>query len=94
MEKLSLRKKGVGSEARAEQMARSDVDLLLLNETEQKRHRNKQKKRRLQGREEEVLFFEYAVIVFNHLNLEFRSVILSIGIVSAIFPIPIPVSNN
>lgn len=53
--KLSLKKKGMGSEARAERMANADADLQLLNESERGRLLQKQKKRRLQGREDEVL---------------------------------------
>ncbi|CAJ1972014.1 unnamed protein product [Sphenostylis stenocarpa] len=55
VEKLSLKKRGVGSEARAERMANANPDLQLLNETERGRQLQKQKKRRLQGREDEVL---------------------------------------
>ncbi|XP_027330419.1 peptidyl-prolyl cis-trans isomerase CYP57 isoform X2 [Abrus precatorius] len=55
VEKLSLKKKGVGSEARAERMANADADLQLLNEAERGRQLQKQKKRRLQGRENDVL---------------------------------------
>lgn len=54
VEKLSIKKKGIGSEARAERMAKADVDLQLLGHAEQERHMQKQKKRRLQGREEDV----------------------------------------
>ncbi|KAJ4709026.1 Peptidyl-prolyl cis-trans isomerase [Melia azedarach] len=54
-EKLSLKKKGLGSEVRAERMANADADLQLLNEAERGRLLQKQKKRRLQGREDEVL---------------------------------------
>lgn len=52
--KLSLNKKGIGSEARAEHMVNTDVDLQLLNEAERGRQLQKQKKRRIQGREDEV----------------------------------------
>ncbi|KAK2394144.1 Cyclophilin peptidyl-prolyl cis-trans isomerase family protein [Trifolium repens] len=55
VEKLSMKKKGIGSEARAERMANADTDMQLLNEAERGRHLQKQKKRRLQGREDEVL---------------------------------------
>lgn len=55
VEKLSLKKKGIGSEARAERMAHADVDLQLLGHAEQERLMQKQKKRRLQGREEDTL---------------------------------------
>ncbi|KAI4316501.1 hypothetical protein L6164_024481 [Bauhinia variegata] len=55
VEKLSLKKKGIGSEARAERMANADSDLQLLNEAERGRQLQKQKKRRLKGREDEIL---------------------------------------
>ncbi|EXB57655.1 Peptidyl-prolyl cis-trans isomerase CWC27-like protein [Morus notabilis] len=53
--KLSMNKKGLGSEARAERMANANVDLELLNEAERGRQLQKQKKRRLQWREDEIL---------------------------------------
>lgn len=52
--KLSMKKKGIGSEASAERTSR-DANLHLLNPAEQERHLQKQKKRRLQGREDETL---------------------------------------
>ena len=52
-----MNKKGLGSEARAERIANANVDLQLLNEAERGRQLQKQKKRRLQGREDEVLTF-------------------------------------
>ena len=52
-----MNKKGIGSEARAERMVNTDVDLQLLNEAERGRQLQKQKKRRLQGREDEVFLF-------------------------------------
>ncbi|XVF35306.1 hypothetical protein REPUB_Repub18cG0134100 [Reevesia pubescens] len=55
VEKLSLKKKGMGSEARAERMANTDADLQLFSEAERGRLLQKQKKRRLQGREDEIL---------------------------------------
>ncbi|KAK1313877.1 Peptidyl-prolyl cis-trans isomerase-like 2 [Acorus calamus] len=55
VEKLSLKKKGVGSEARAERLATANVDLQLLNRGEQERQLHKQKKRRLLGRAEDTL---------------------------------------
>ncbi|CAN6582937.1 unnamed protein product [Malus baccata var. baccata] len=55
VDKLSLKKKGIGSEARAECMANADADLQLLGEAERGRQLQKQKKRRNQGREDEVL---------------------------------------
>ncbi|XP_022941219.1 peptidyl-prolyl cis-trans isomerase CYP57 [Cucurbita moschata] len=55
VEKLSMKKKGIGSEARAERMANADSDLQLLGEAERGRQLQKLKKRRLQGREDEVL---------------------------------------
>lgn len=53
--KLSIRKKGIGSEARAVHMANADADLQLLNVAERERLLQKQKKRRLKGREDDVL---------------------------------------
>lgn len=69
VEKLSIKKKGVGSEARAEHMAKADVDLQLLGHAEQERHMHKQKKRRLQGREEDVCvhFLDIILVSFNML---------------------------
>ncbi|KAK9946244.1 hypothetical protein M0R45_011718 [Rubus argutus] len=55
VEKLSLKKKGIGSEAKAERMAHADEDLQLLSEAERGRQLQKQKKRRNQGREEETI---------------------------------------
>ncbi|KAJ7966402.1 putative Peptidyl-prolyl cis-trans isomerase [Quillaja saponaria] len=54
VDKLSL-KRGIGSEARAERIANADTDLQLFNEAERGRQLQKQKKRRLHGREDEVL---------------------------------------
>lgn len=54
VEKLYLKKKGIGSEVRAERMANADVDLQLLGNAERERQLNKQKRRRRQGHEEEV----------------------------------------
>lgn len=53
--KLSIRKKGIGSEARAVRIANTDTDLQLLNNAERDRLLQKQKKRRLKGREDDVL---------------------------------------
>ncbi|KMZ59711.1 Peptidyl prolyl cis trans isomerase-like [Zostera marina] len=55
IEKLSMKKKGVGSELRAKRMVNTDVDLQLLGHAEQERQMIKHKKRRLGGREEETL---------------------------------------
>ncbi|KAM7510806.1 hypothetical protein LguiB_009681 [Lonicera macranthoides] len=55
VDKLSLKKKGIGSEARAERMANADVDLQLLGEAERERQLQKQKRRRRQGHEDEML---------------------------------------
>ncbi|MBA0568223.1 hypothetical protein Golob_005731 [Gossypium lobatum] len=55
VEKLSLKKKGMGSEAKAECMAKADGDLQLFSEAERGRLLQKQKKRRLRGREDDVL---------------------------------------
>ncbi|KQK08443.1 peptidyl-prolyl cis-trans isomerase CYP57 [Brachypodium distachyon] len=53
--KLSLKKKGIGSEASTERRSRGDANLQLLNPAEQEKHLKKQRKRSLQGREEETL---------------------------------------
>uniref|UniRef100_A0A803N200 PPIase cyclophilin-type domain-containing protein n=1 Tax=Chenopodium quinoa TaxID=63459 RepID=A0A803N200_CHEQI len=53
--KLSIRKKGIGSEARAVRIVNADTDLQLLNNAERERLLQKQKKRRLKGREDDVL---------------------------------------
>ncbi|MQL94235.1 hypothetical protein Taro_026887 [Colocasia esculenta] len=55
VEKLSIKKKGIGSEARAELMAKADTDLQLLGHAEQERQMQRHKKRRLHGREEDTL---------------------------------------
>lgn len=49
-----MKKKGLGSEARAERLANADADLQLLGEAERSRQLHKQKKRRRQGHEEDV----------------------------------------
>uniref|UniRef100_A0A7N0RF10 PPIase cyclophilin-type domain-containing protein n=1 Tax=Kalanchoe fedtschenkoi TaxID=63787 RepID=A0A7N0RF10_KALFE len=54
-DKLYLKKKGIGSDARAERMAKADSDVQLLNESERARHLQKLKKRRIKGREDDVL---------------------------------------
>ncbi|KAG6556057.1 hypothetical protein Mapa_001998 [Marchantia paleacea] len=54
-EKLSIKKMGLGSEARAEAAATADLDMQLLSPLEQQRARFKQRKRTLQGREENTL---------------------------------------
>jgi hypothetical protein len=59
-----LKKKGIGSEANTERMSRGDVNLQLLNPAEQEKHLKKQRKRSLQGREEEVLFFCFLMTTF------------------------------
>lgn len=55
VDKLFLKKKGIGSEVRAERTANADADLQLLNAQERERQLQKQKRRRRQGREEDVL---------------------------------------
>ncbi|CAE6162653.1 unnamed protein product [Arabidopsis arenosa] len=55
MEKLSLKKKGIGSEAKSEHMEKGDTDLQLYNASERARQLHKLKKRRLQGNEDAVL---------------------------------------
>ncbi|KAH7437599.1 hypothetical protein KP509_05G079900 [Ceratopteris richardii] len=49
--KLTLKKKGMGSEVRAGLMIKTDVDAQLLGPLEQQRHIQRQKKRARQGRE-------------------------------------------
>ncbi|KAK9741732.1 hypothetical protein RND81_03G124500 [Saponaria officinalis] len=53
--KLAIKKKGIGSEVRAERLVNADTDLQMLNNIERERYMQKQKKRRLRGREDEVL---------------------------------------
>ncbi|XP_074286904.1 peptidyl-prolyl cis-trans isomerase CYP57 [Silene latifolia] len=53
--KLAIKKKGIGSEARAERMVNADTDLQMLNNAERDRYMHKEKKRRLRGREDDVL---------------------------------------
>lgn len=67
-EKLSLKKKGIGSEARSERTANADADLQLLNEAERGRLLQKQKKRRLQGREDEVCYNSLIILVYHLLR--------------------------
>ncbi|EPS58643.1 hypothetical protein M569_16170 [Genlisea aurea] len=56
-DKLSFKKRGIGSEAKAERLANADVDLQLLGEAERERYLLKQqKKRRRKGHEEEAIF--------------------------------------
>lgn len=64
--KLSLKKKGVGSEASAERMSKADANLQLLNPAEQEKHLKKQKKRRLQGREDQVMIFQF--LLYSHFS--------------------------
>lgn len=54
MDKLSLKRKGIGSEARAERMANADTDLQLLSGPERERQLLKQKRRGRKGHEEDV----------------------------------------
>lgn len=49
-----MKKKGIGSEARADLMDKADADMELLNHAEQERQLLKQKRRRNQGREGDV----------------------------------------
>ncbi|KAG6508703.1 hypothetical protein ZIOFF_034083 [Zingiber officinale] len=55
VEKLSMKKMGIGSEARADLMDKADADMELLNHAEQERQLLKQKRRRNQGREGDTL---------------------------------------
>lgn len=59
-----MKKKGIGSEVRAERLANADADLQLLGEAERGRQLQKQKKRRLQGREDEVCYISLIILVF------------------------------
>ena len=63
-----MKKKGIGSDARAERMVNTNVDLQLLNQSERGRELQKQKKRRLQGREDDVCLkcFQSAIINFQY----------------------------
>lgn len=79
IEKLSLKKKGIGSEVRAQRMANADSDLQLLGDAERARQLQKLKKRRLQGREDEVCsnlqyFFVLIPILFLYLKRKFHFV--------------------
>lgn len=62
-----MKRKGIGSEARTERMATADVDLQLLGEGERERQLKKQKKRRLQGREDEVCYDIFVPILLTPL---------------------------
>ncbi|XP_031103639.1 peptidyl-prolyl cis-trans isomerase CYP57 isoform X1 [Ipomoea triloba] len=55
VEKLFIKKKGIGSDAKAERMATADADLQLLSGAERERQLLKQKKRRRHGQEDEIL---------------------------------------
>ncbi|KAG5591208.1 hypothetical protein H5410_041722, partial [Solanum commersonii] len=55
VDKLSLKRKGIGSEARAERMANANTDLQLLSGPERERQLLKQKKRGRKGHEEDML---------------------------------------
>ncbi|XP_073129450.1 peptidyl-prolyl cis-trans isomerase CYP57 [Henckelia pumila] len=55
LNKLSIKRKGIGSEARAERLANADSDLQLLGVAERERQLQKQKRRRRQGHEDDVL---------------------------------------
>lgn len=57
VEKLYLKKKGIGSEARAERMANTDSDFQLLGNAERERELQKQKRRRRQGHEDDVCHY-------------------------------------
>lgn len=61
---MALKKKGLGSEARAERLANADADLQLLGEAERARQLNKQKKRRRQGQEDDVCSTILFVLTF------------------------------
>ncbi|KAJ7548364.1 hypothetical protein O6H91_07G008900 [Diphasiastrum complanatum] len=54
-DRLSIKQKGVGSEAKAEMTSKADLDAQLLSPLEQQRQKYKQRKRTLKGREEVTL---------------------------------------
>lgn len=65
-----MKKKGIGSEARAERMANADADLQLLSNAERERQLQKQKKRRRQGHEEEVcdrITMPFSCLILSHI---------------------------
>lgn len=49
-----IKEKGLGSEAKAEHLSKADVDSQLLTPLQQQLQSYKQRKRRLQGREDAV----------------------------------------
>lgn len=59
-----MKKKGIGSDARAERMANADSDLQLLGEAERERQLQKQKRRRRQGHEDEVCSKPVVILLF------------------------------
>lgn len=63
-----MKKKGIGSEASAERMSKGDANLQLLNPAEQEKHLQKQKRRRLQGREDEVVIFFCLFVISTFLS--------------------------
>lgn len=63
MEKLSLKKKGIGSEAKAERLENGDADLQLYNASERARQLHKLKKRRMQGNEDAVSCLQELLVI-------------------------------
>lgn len=86
-----MKKKGIGSEAKAERMANADADLQLFNESEKTRQLQKQKKRRVQGREDEVfydfdLYYVSSFYLFSvfHLLVRVLNIHLSILVINMV----------
>ena len=63
VEMLYLKKKGIGTEARAERMVKANADLQLLGEAEQERQLQKQKKCS-QGHEDDVCYEISTTLLF------------------------------
>lgn len=72
---MALKKKGLGSEARAERLANADADLQLLGEAERARQLNKQKKRRRQGQEDDVCSKFFLTLFFVFISKYYSSYI-------------------
>ena len=84
----------MGSEARAERRANADADLQLFSEAERGRLLQKQKKRRLQGREDEVCYEISGSMLLFHYYLTFPSFFLSLQCNSHMLESPIQLDIN
>lgn len=80
VEKLSIKKKGMGSEGRAEHMAKADTDLQLLSKADKERQLHKLKKRRLHGREEDVckINSHISCLILRILRADMKGIVLSV----------------